>query len=304
MENKKLEKILDEMKAAGNGQPTEEFMRMLKSSYVVVPALMPRDTNPDIMKQLLQNPGKEQAIPAGVNPQPCVLENGNGDKLLAVFTSEEEMKKNKKAPKFPITMRVAFDDCIKLIRKSKGITGAVINPFTHNMIFRVAENKPQPKTVQVTIEQFHFLTRQKMESFYLPKNLFDKKKEAVEKLRDGQGAYLKALYEDLYDTEVACPYVPEDFEVMCLNISEELLLIRITMPDKYRGEKTCSGILIGWNEKEQKVWYYSIVLEADKKTYLHQLMEDGTARRLGEAPAEGSELTTVIDLIQGADNEK
>lgn len=304
MNNKKLEKMMNEMKSAGNGQPSEEFMSMLKASSVVVPALMPPDTNPEIMRKLLQNPGREQAIPAGINPQPCVLENGKGDKLLAVFTSEEEMRKNKEAPKFPITMRVTFEECIKLIRKSEGIAGAVINPFTHNMIFRVEENKSQQKTVQVTIEQFHILTRQKMESFYLPKTLFTKKEEAVLQLRDKRGAYLKALYEDLYDTEVACPYVPEDFEIMSLNISDELLLMRVTMPENYRKENTCPCIFVGWNGKEQKVWYYAVVLEKGRKTQLHALMEDGTAVNLGEAPVEGSELTTIIDLIQGADNEK
>lgn len=161
MENKELEKMIDDMKAAGAGQPSEEFIEKLKASYVVVPALMPPDTDPEIMKKLLQNPGRELAIPDGISPQPCLLENERGDKLLAVFTSEKEMQKNKEAPKFPITMRVAFEDCIKLIRRSGEILGAVINPFTHNMVFRVEENKAsqQPQRVQVTVEQFHNLDK-------------------------------------------------------------------------------------------------------------------------------------------------
>lgn len=306
MENKELEKMIDDLKAAGAGQPSEEFIEKLKASYVVVPALMPPDTDPEIMKRLLQNPGKELAIPDRVNPQPCLLENAQGDKLLAVFTSEKEMHKNKEAPKFPITMRVAFEDCIKLIRKSDEILGAVINPFTHNMVFRVEENtsSKQNQTVQITAGQFHNLTRQRMEANYLPRTLFDKKEEAVMRLRDERGEYLRLLYEDLYNTELACPYAAEDFEVMSLNISEELLLMRISMPQLNLGERTCPCVFVGWNGKAQKVWYYAVVIEKGRNHILHELKEDGTFETLGKAPEEGSELTTIIDLIQGAGNEK
>ncbi len=306
MDNKELEKMINDMKAAGNGQPSKEFIDKLKASHVVVPALMPPDTDPEIIKRLLQNPGRELAIPDGVSPQPCLLENEQGDKLLAVFTSEREMQKNKEAPKFPITMRVAFEDCIKLIRKSDEILGAVINPFTHNMVFRVEGNKAssQPQTVQVTVEQFHNLTRQRMEANYLPRTLFDKKEEAVMKLRDGRGEYLRLLYEDLYNTEIACPYAAEDFEVMSLNISDELLLMRISMPKLNLAERICPCVFVGWNGKAQKVWYYAVVMEKGRNEVLHQLMEDGTSENLGRAPEEGSELTTIIDLIQGVRNEE
>ncbi len=301
MENRELEKMMNDFKAAGSGQPSEEFVEKLKSSYVAVPALMPPNTDPEIMRRLINNPGKEQAIPNGISPQPCLLENGKGDKLLAVFTSEKEMQKNKEAPKFPITMRVSFEDCVKLIRQSNEITGAVINPFTHNMVFRVEENKPaqQNQTVQVTIEQFHNLTRQRMETNYLPRILFDQKEEAVIKLRDGRGEYLRELYEDLYNTEVACPYAADDFEVMSLNISDELLLMRVSMPEMNLSERICPCVFVGWNKKAQKIWYYAVVIEKGKKHMLYELKENGVSENLGEAPQEGSELTTIIDLIQG-----
>ena len=299
MNNKKLEQMLNEMKAKQEN-PSQEFIELLKASNVIVPALMPKNTSPEIIRQMMQNPGQPQKIPAGANPQPCVLENANGKRYLAIFTSEDEAHKgNDKTPKFPITLNLPFENCIGLIRSNSKIDGAVINPFTHNVIFHVQENAPQEKPVQLTVEQFHHLSRQKMEAFYLPKTLFEKKAEVFEKLRDEQGVYLKELYEEVYDTEIACPYVAEDFEFMCLNISDELSILRITMPQKYTAIGTCPCVIIGWNEKEQKIWYYGIVI-AQGKTQLHQRMEDGTDVNLGDAPAEGNELTTVLDLIQGA----
>lgn len=300
MENKKLEKILEEMKAKGRGnqEHSEEFLTLLKASSVVVPAVMPKNTSPEIMRQMLQNPGKEQAIPAGAHPQPCILENEKKEKFLAVFTSEEEMKKSQKAPKFPLTLNMSFQACIDFLKKSSDVIGAVINPFTHNVIFQLNEKK-QPKQIQVTLEQFHALTRNKMESFYLPKNLFEKKEEVMNQLCEKQGEYLKELYEDLYTTEVACPYVPEDFEFMSLNISEDLVLVQITMPQKYAALNTCPSIFTAWNRSEDKIWYYAIVNGGPEKgNHLHQLKEDGTDVDLGAAPSEGSQLSAILDFIQ------
>lgn len=305
MNNNKLEQMLDEMKAAGkNGAPSQEFTDLLKRSTVIVPALMPGDTSPEIMRQMLQNPGVAQAIPAGANPQPCIIQSGDGKKYLPIFTSEAEMKKNAKAPKFPLMLNLPFDNCMKLVQKNPEIIGAVINPYTHNVIFRVEATQPQQKTVQVTIEQFHFLTRQKMEAFYLPKSLFEQKETLFNRLRDEQGDCLKELYEELYDTEVACPYVPEDFEFMCLNISDELSLLRITMPTSHLADHTCPIVFVAWNGKKQIIRYYAIVLIKGEKAQLHERLEDGTDVNLGDAPEEGNELTTIIDLIQGAENEK
>lgn len=303
MNNKKLEQILEELKAKGEA-PSAEVLDMIKNTNVISPALLPKDTPPEIMRRMLQNPGKPQMIPGGIKPQPCILENGNGEKFLAVFTSEQEMKKNKNAPAFPLLMNVSFQNCIDLIRKNPEIDGAVINPYTQNIILHIAENKPQRETIQVTLEQFHMMSRQKFEAYFLPKNLFDRKAESIERLQKEEGEFLRELYEGVYETEVACPYTPEDFECMSLNISDDLMLVRITMPAKNLVTGTCSCVLVGWNPKSEQVWYYAILLTEDGKAHLHERKEDGTDVDLGPAPSEGSEMTAVIDLIQGVCNEE
>ena len=162
------------------------------------------------------------------------------------------------------------------------------------------QNNAQPKTIQVSLEEFHHLTRNKMESFYLPKKLFTEKEEMVSRLCKEQGDYMKELYDELYTTEVACPYTAENFEFMPLNISEDLLLVQIIMPREFLMLNTCSSVFVAWDQKEQKVWYYAIVLEGPEKgIHLHQLLEDGKDVDLGQAPSEGSELSTILDLIQG-----
>jgi len=303
MNHNKLEQILKELKAKGE-PPSKEVLDMIKNTDVLSPAFLPKDTPPEIMRRMIQNPGKPQAIPIGVNPQPCILENGNGEKFLAVFTSGQEMKKNKNAPAFPLIMNVSFQDCIDLILRNPEINGAVINPYTQNIVFHIDRNKPQPKTIQLTAEQFHMISRQKFEAYYLPKNLFEKKAEYIERLQKEEGEFLRELYEDVYETEIACPYTPEDFECLSLSISDELALIRINMPSKNLVSGTCPCVLVGWNRRLEKVWYYAVLLIADGKAHLHERKEDGSDVDLGAAPPEGSEMTTVIDLIQGAGNEE
>ncbi len=303
MENKELEKVMNEMKAKGNGTLSEEFFEILKSATVCVPAVMPRDTDPKIMKQLLQNPGQTQAIPEGARPQPCILENEKHEKFLPVFTSEKELNKGEKAPKFPLFLNMEFSSCLDFLQKRPDITGVVINAYTHNVVFQLNKQKmkqAQTKTIQVSLEEFHHLTRNRMESFHLPKKLFEGKEEVISRLCKEQGAYMKELYEELYTTEVACPYTEEDFEFMPLNISEDLLFVQITMPQKYLMLNTCPSVFAAWDQKEEKIWYYAIVMEGSEKgLHLHQLQEDGKDADLGAAPSEGSELSTILDLIQG-----
>lgn len=296
--NAKLEELLVEMKETGASN-REDFLQLLKASTVIVPALMPKDTDPAIMRRMMQNPGRELAIPEGAHPQPCILENDKKQRFLAVFTSEEELRKNQTAPKFPLTLNMDFSSCEKLLKEHSDLEGIVINAFTQNVIFQLNKKQSEKKEIQVTLEQFHILTRNKMESFYLPKQLFDKKGSFISELCDGQGAFMKEQYDALYTTEVANPYTEEDFEFISLNISEALLLVQLTMPQKHHSANTCATIYFAWNRDTDKVWYYAIVNKGEEEGYhLHQLREDGSAADLGNAPAEGNELNTILEMVQ------
>ena len=87
---------------------------------------------------------------------------------------------------------------------------------------------------------------------------------------------------------------------MCLNISEELSLLRITMPQSHLADRTCPTAFVAWNGKEQSIRYFTVLLVQGQKAQLHERLEDGTDVSLGDAPEEGNELTTIIDRIQGS----
>lgn len=107
-DNRKIEKLLDQMKDTQSTELATQLTEALAESHVYVPAIMPRDTKPEVLRKMMENAGVETAIPEGVQPQPCILQNDNGMKFFPIFTSEEEMQKGKGIPAFPITLNVPF----------------------------------------------------------------------------------------------------------------------------------------------------------------------------------------------------
>ncbi len=301
MAQNRVEELIQKMMTEKPGGYQNEFMEALMQEKVLMPAVLPKNTSPELIKKLMDNIGKQQDVPEGVHPQPCLLNDKSGKNYLPVFTSEKEMKKNAKAPKFPLTLTLPFKTCTQILNDNPNIEGIVVNAFTHNIIVQRnhADSQNQPQTIQVTAEQYHFLARQKMESDFLPKTLFEKKQEFIDNMTAQRGNYIKELYEQVYDGELACPYTAEEFEVMSLNISEELVLLQIGMPKKNLQPGICSSCIIGWNSEKEESWYYAILTgKPEEGSSLMQVFPDGRKERVADAPSEGTELTTVLDYIQ------
>ena len=303
MDNKNLENLLDEMKESNQHDNREEFLAAIQTTMLLVPAVMPDDTPQEVLEEMMANPGKNKQLPEGANPQPCVFENGEGERFLPVFTSDEHMRAGENSPAFPLTLNIPFDACIGLVQENQRVDGLVINPYTHNIVFQLNEEQEadEEEYVQqeVTIEQFHMLMRQKFEAFLFPKTLFEQKGEFAKKVSMEKGAAVKELYYDVYDTEIACPYTEDEFDFMSLNITEDLLLVQVTMPAQNNYPGTCTSVIYAWDSKEDKVWYFGFVRgNQGAPNEMIQIQSDGTPVHHGEAPSEGSELQSVLDIIQ------
>ena len=73
-DNRKIEKLLDQMKDTQSTELATQLTEALAESHVYVPAIMPRDTKPEVLRKMMENPGVETAIPEGAQPQPCILQ--------------------------------------------------------------------------------------------------------------------------------------------------------------------------------------------------------------------------------------
>ena len=294
-ENRKIEKILDEMKEKQSNELATQLTEALSEAHVYVPATMPKDTDPEILKKMMENPGVESPIPEGAQPQPCILQNDNGMRFFPVFTSEEEMQKGAGVPRFPITLNLPFKTCLDIMSSISGITAAVLNPFNQNIVMNVSKNAA--KQTQLTEAQFHAVIRQQMESRVFPHKVHTGGEEYINDLCERQGECIMELFEEPYAKTDNCPYSAEDYEFMTLNISDTLRLIRITMPTDKQYPEMAISVFIAWNPVEKKSRYFAIIKGREgEENKLYEVTAEQKVEALGVAPDDGMELQSIIDL--------
>lgn len=294
-ENRKIEKILDEMKEKQSNELAAQLTEALSEAHVYVPATMPKDTDPEILKKMMENPGVESPIPEGAQPQPCILQNDNGMRFFPVFTSEEEMQKGAGVPRFPITLNLPFKTCLDIMSSISGITAAVLNPFNQNIVMNVSKNAT--KQTQLTEAQFHAVIRQQMESRVFPHKVHTGGEEYINDLCERQGECIMELFEEPYAKTDNCPYSAEDYEFMTLNISDTLRLIRITMPTDKQYPEMAISVFIAWNPVEKKSRYFAIIKGREgEENKLYEVTAEQKVEALGAAPDDGMELQSIIDL--------
>lgn len=302
--NKELLNQLDLMKKEPNAEVANKLTQMLDEINVFLPAVMPRNTDPAILRQMAASPKKPQPIPQGAKPTPCILQNEDGRKFFPMFTSEEEIEKGRdKILNYPITINMPFKTCMDMVLRSTDIEGAVINPFSHNIIMNIDRNKANedkkeaPKPIKLTEPQFHAMVRQQMESNILPRKIFAEGEPFIKDLRERGGECLIEFFEEPYAQTKNCPYSADDYDLMSLSISDTLELIRITMPEEKLYPGTAITLFVTWNPVESKAGYYGILRGSKgERNKLMEITSEGKAVDHGDAPDEGSELSSIIDI--------
>ncbi len=254
-------------------------------------------------------------IPATLNekkqPVPCLIKNTNGGTFMPVYTSKGQIPQDAKSPGILNMPYIAINHMA--LTPELQTAGIVINPFSDNLIFkpellqRIEETEQklrqqkqagvQKKTVQLTEEQYLVFERNQFEFRFLPGCLFREGGAFIEELCGKKEEYIDRLYEESYQQKRMYPYLPEEFSVMIMNISEELLMASIDLPARDMGANSCLRIYIAWNGQEQKGRYFTIE-RGREHPVLGELTSNGKHIDHGEAPAEGAQLQKVIDLIE------
>ncbi|MDE6852792.1 MAG: SseB family protein [Lachnospiraceae bacterium] len=305
MNSQELEKILDRLTETKDSELAHQFMKEVQNSIVILPAVLPPDTDPKLIEQMqeMTKNGVEQPLPEEANPKPCVLEDQKGNKLFPVFTSLEHMYQSDTMEQFPVRLNIPFGRCVQLLGQTQDVRSIVVNPFSHNfqVDFKIekkdkAEDGQLKNGEKITEAQFHALVRQHVEANLLPKRLFAEKDALMKEVAEGGSQFILQLFEPPYAQQGTCPYSEENFDVLSLMIRDDLQIIQISLPDKHLYVGTCSKVFLVWNPEKQEAAYYAIVLSKGKRLILHQAFEDGTNKELSEAPKEGSELQAIIDL--------
>lgn len=253
-------------------------------------------------------------VPANVNeenkPIPCLIEHPANGKFLPVYTSKEQVPEEPKSAALVNMPYLAANQMVAAQRENQ-VSGVVINPFTDNLIFKrpliekieevekIRKSGAKAKTMQLTPEQYLQFERKQFEFGFLPKRFFEQGKKMLDELCEKKEEYIDSFFEECYQQKRMYPYLPEDFSVMVMNISEKLLVIRVDLPNKDMGIPSCYRVYFSWNSSTDMGRYFTI--ERTKDAGVHLLGEFGRDWKHidhGAAPVEGAELQRVLDLIQ------
>lgn len=252
-------------------------------------------------------------VPANLNdkkqPVPCLIKSPTEEMFLPIYTSREQIPKE---PKSAAVLNMPYLAVNQIAaRPESNAAGIVINPFSDNLVFKLplvqkideVEKKrvpSAPKTMQLTPEQYVIFERKQFEFGFLPKRFFEQGKEMLDELCEKKEEYIDALFEEAYQQKRMYPYLPEDFSVMVMDISDELMMVRVDLPNRDMGVPSCWRIYFSWDRQTDKGRYFTI--EKTKEQGVNLLGEIGSDWKHvdhGQAPVEGAELQRVIDLIRG-----
>jgi hypothetical protein len=150
----------------------------------------------------------------------------------------------------------------------------------------------------MTEAQYLVFERRQFEFGHFPKAFFANGREVIDGLCEKKEAYVDELFEAGYQQNRMYPYLPEDFSVMVMQITQDTRIIRVDLPEKDMGVPACRRIYLSWNERSGKGRYLAIESTRVKGVdVLGEVVADGKHIEHGEAPVEGAELQRIIDLL-------
>lgn len=308
-EAEKTEQLIQFYKEDTAGENLQALIHQMKKTIFLIPAMLPDTPEINEIKQKVKdNPGVKINLPKGTAPMPAILTNQNGGKFFPIYSTKEQIPKE---PKFDLLMNMPFGACCSFAMDERlEVEGIALNPFTDNLLFKKPmleaikkadeEAKKSVKQIQMTPKQFQIMMRQRAELHDFPARAFQEGVEFVQRLSDEKEAVVNEIYQNAYQNHELNPYEESNFSVMALNISEELLLVRVDLPPINESAQLCYRVYVTLNPKTEEIHYFTIERGRGKdERNLCGVNKEGKHIEYGEAPVEGVEIQRIIDIIEG-----
>lgn len=288
-----------------------ELMTVIEKGVVFVPIVTDAELTPERMEEVKKN--GQFALPKGTRIKNHLLKAADGSLVLPVFTKADEITNEELKKQVMLT---PFYECANVVLKSNGqIKGVVINPFTDNVgivegLLKACVERRQAvmkakqetekagtvKEIKVTEKQFHAITRNQLELRIIPGTLFKEKQAFLDQVIMEKGAYFYGLYQKSYGQQLTCPYEESEFSVMSLNLRENFELISVDLPNKKLQNTMCYKLYMTWDQAKDEFHYFVMQKQKEGKFFI-EIKEDGSSIKIGEAPAEGTELSAVMEYL-------
>lgn len=300
IDNKALEEAIETFRSDKERDSYVKVMELLEKSMVLVPAMQPNDLPPELREQM--QAGKPVRLPKETKIVPCLLRKETGEQALPIFTSPEQIPSDKKPP---MVMAMPFMGCVSMAAANpEKVAEVVVNPFTgilvlNKSVLEVAEKRRkaagQIKTVQLTKEQFRDFAHNRVTLALLPKYLFAHGEEGLKKMQQEEGAFLLQFYEEVYPKGQKSDSGAEDFSFMTLNLTDNIQLTRLDMPDGVNKKGMCYRVYAVFKRDTEEILYYTMEKTQDGD-FIAQVTPDGRHEILEPVPENGAEIEAVMSL--------
>lgn len=304
----KLDELVENFSKTKDNKLFAEMMETLEKAMVMVPAQPPQEIAEELKEAA--KTGKSVPVSKGTEPQICLLAKADGGKIFPVFTSKDQIPKDKMPPallnlpfKAVVGMVKANDSMVKDIVVNPFSIGVVLNEKLVDVVAKRYEAQDKAaaagsQTVQVTEKQFHSIAHSKVAREVLPARIFKDTENALSDLRIKKEKMILEAYKVVYPENLECPYSEDDIAIMSLMLDDDLLIHRIDLPEANMAVGCPQRVYIA-EEGENNLYYYFIEKGGkDNPGHIAQMDSNGNYSVVMEAPDNGVEIETIMSLIR------
>lgn len=293
IDNSKLEEVMQIYAQEPGNDNLIKLCLALKDAQLFVPAM---------------------AVPKKGGFQPYVIKNQEGDMYMPAFTSQKKFPTDQK---YQGMLKLQYKQCVSmLLDNATLVQGIALNPFMDNLMLKTQmlelsrkiekhAQENQPKAVTIKVDDFRMVSRNNVEFHQIPQKLFEQKLEFIQSLSEEvfcemyKVPYVEVGHEQHY------PFTKDDFEILELNVREDLNIMQVVAPSKFLYMTNCRELYIVWNPQTEKIGYYVIEKGTDpnkNQFFLVRVTEEEKREQLEEAPLEGNVMNRVMELFEQDQN--
>lgn len=97
------------------------------------------------------------------------------------------------------------------------------------------------------------------------------------------------------------PYGEDDFSLMTLNVTDDMQITRIDMPEANLNKGLCCRIYAVWKREAEELSYYTIE-KAENGNTIGRIYADKKHEIIEAAPDNGAEIETIMNLCMRESN--
>lgn len=305
LNNSQLEKTAEDFLKDRQKEKYAKLMEILERSVVLVPVMQPQGLDEETQK--LMREGKPVKLPGNVHITPCLLRKETGEQALPIFTSAAQIPQDRKSP---AVLAMPFHVCLSMVMSNqKHAEAMVFNPFTHNIVLpkailevavkrQDAMQQKRTQTIRMTKEQLGQVMHNRMALYLLPQYLFEHKEEGLRELQQKEGGLLFRFYEESFPagSKEAVMGGPDDFSVMTLNVTEDMQITRVDMPDRTNAKGMCYRVYAVRLQESGEIFYYTLE-NTEQGKIIGRVTSDGKHEPVEPAPDNGAEIEAIMNLV-------